>query len=103
VLNGDGIVCLDLDDCLSDAGLTPWAASVLASLPATYIELSPSERGLHVWGRGDLPHGRVLSVDGGKVELYGNGRYLTITGSRFGKAPSKLASLPLDALLAIGR
>lgn len=95
VLDGsDGVVCIDLDDCLSDAGrLLPWAAPVLAQLPATYMEVSPSGRGLHVWGTGELERGRVLKVDGGRLELYPSGRYMTVTGRRFRAAPSRLADL----------
>lgn len=101
MLNGDGVVCVDLDKCIDAAGVAPWASEILDAMPATYVEVSPSGRGLHVWGRGDMPAGRVLSVNGHNVEVYGNGRYLTVTGNRFGSAPSRLASLPLDALLGL--
>lgn len=94
VLDGDGVVCIDVDDCLSDAGrLLPWARPVLAQLPATYIEVSPSGRGLHIWGTGSLQRGRRLMVDGGMVELYGRARYMTVTGKRFRSAPSRLGDL----------
>jgi len=93
VLNGDGIVCVDLDHCLVDGHVTEWAAPLLKALPATYIEVSPSGEGLHVWGTGRLPRGRVIGVPGGRVELYGAGRYLTVTGQRFRGAPSTLAPL----------
>ena len=80
VLNGDGIVCVDLDHCLDGRGrLTPWAAELLADLPDTYVEVSPSGHGLHVWGFGDVVKGR--KSDG--VEVYGTGRYLTVTGKRW--------------------
>lgn len=98
VLNGDGLVCIDLDDCLSGTHLALWAQRVLDTLPATYIERSPSGRGLHVWGMGSLDRGRRLTVDGGTVELYGNGRYLTVTGQRWRGAPADLA--PLDSVVA---
>lgn len=98
VLNGDGIVCIDLDHCITDGGLDPWAATILASCPDTYVEVSPSGHGLHVWGLGDVPAGRVLAVIGGKVELYGSGRYLTVTEKPYAGAPSMLADL--SALIA---
>jgi len=92
-------VCLDLDDCVTAGRLEPWAAEVLGHVPATYVELSPSGRGLHVWGIGNVPRGRIVRlVSGGQIEAYGNGRYLTVTGERFGEAPIKLGRL--DALLA---
>jgi len=85
VLNGDGIVCLDLDHCISGKNLDPAVAQLLRSLPDTYIEISPSGHGLHVWGRGHLPAGRRTKVDGVPVEAYGTGRYITVTGKRWSK------------------
>ncbi len=93
VLNGDGIVCVDIDRCLEGNRVADWAAPLLKALPPTYVEISPSGRGLHVWGTARLPRGRVIGVPGGRVELYGSGRYLTVTGRRFRGAPSELAPL----------
>lgn len=100
ILDGDGIACMDLDDCLTDAGgVMPWAAGIVDALPRTFVEVSPSGTGLHVWGFAKLPHGRVVHVEGGgKVEVYGSARYLTLTGQRFAGAPSTLA--PIGDLIA---
>lgn len=97
VLNGDGIVCLDLDHCLVDGELTARGREILARCPSTYTEISQSGTGLHVWGRGLVEHGRRL--DG--VECYGTGRFIAVTGERFGRCPSTLADLSgvLDWLL----
>ena len=92
VLNGDGIVCLDIDHCLEDGEVAPWARALVESLPATWIEVSPSGDGLHVWGTGAI-RSRVAKVQGGRVEIYGSGRYLTVTGRRFRDAPLSLADL----------
>lgn len=89
VLNGDGIVCLDLDHCLVDGELTERGAEILARCPSTYVEVSLSGTGLHVWGRGEVPKGRRLPG----VEVYGTGRYIAVTGKRFGRCPSTLADL----------
>lgn len=89
VLDGDGIVCLDLDHCLVDGQPTGRAAEILAALPATYVEVSPSGDGLHVWGRASVGAGRKLA---GGVEVYGTGRYITVTGRRF-SASSRLADI----------
>lgn len=85
VLNGDGIVCIDLDHCLEDGKLTGRAAEIVAQLPSTYIEVSPSGTGLHVWGYADVPNGRRFP-DG--VEVYGTGRYITVTTQRHGRGSS---------------
>lgn len=75
------IVGIDLDKCLNpDTGeLEPDAAAIVAMLP-TYCEVSPSGRGLRLFGFGVLPQGGRRK---GKVELYEAGRYLTVTGNRF--------------------
>ncbi|RFU18826.1 bifunctional DNA primase/polymerase [Geodermatophilus marinus] len=93
VLDGDGIVCLDLDHCVSDGMVAPWAQAVLNQLPRTYVEVSPSGRGLHVWGRADMAAGRVVRVPGGKVEVYPVGRFVTITGRPLPGSVSRLGDL----------
>lgn len=76
----DSIMCVDIDHCLDQRGrLLPWAAERLAGMPATYVEVSPSGSGLHVWGVGSVVKGRRLDC----VEIYADGRYITVTGKRF--------------------
>lgn len=76
-----GIVGTDLDKCLNpDTGeLESEAARIVSELP-TYCEVSPSGRGLRLFGFGTLPQGGRRT---GKVEMYTDGRYLTVTGNRF--------------------
>lgn len=73
---------IDIDSCLNpETGeLDPIAAQIVAALP-TYCEISPSGRGLRLFVKGALPPGRRRK---GKVEMYDAGRYLTLTGARFG-------------------
>lgn len=97
VLNGDGIVCLDLDHCLDGDVVAPWAAEILELVPPTYIEVSPSGDGLHVWGRGALERGRRVRAGAGVLEAYGSARYMTVTGRPFAGSVRCLASL--DAVL----
>ena len=73
-----GLVGIDLDDCLSDAGLEPWAAEIVHRA-ASYTEISPSGRGLRIFVRGKLP-GDTLGRRKGKLEMYAGKRYLTVTG-----------------------
>ncbi|MEW2488785.1 bifunctional DNA primase/polymerase [Streptomyces sp. NPDC048411] len=95
VLNGDGIVCLDLDHAIAiDGSLKPWAADIVRTAGATYAEISPSGDGLHIFGYADVRHGRRIRRSGGyAVEIYGTGRYLAMTGDRFRDAPSALADI----------
>lgn len=98
---GDGVVCLDLDHCLDDGRPVGWAAEILAACPPTYVEVSLSGTGLHVWGRGQLERGRrIRRGDGAAIEAYGAGRYIAL-GHRYDQAPLQLADLTevLDALL----
>ena len=82
VLNGDGVVCLDVDHCVTDGVPDVWVRGLLRDVAGTYVELSPSGTGLHIWGLASLDFGgRVVSYGPGSVEIYGSGRYLTVTGS----------------------
>jgi len=103
VLDGDGVVCLDLDHALDDQGAAlPWAQRILDDAGPTWVERSVSGEGLHVWGTGVLPRGRRITVDGGgSVELYGDGRYIAVTGDTWGDTPRRLGDLRhvIDSLL----
>ena len=94
VLNGDGIVCIDLDHGLTDGALEPWADEILRACPGTYIEISPSGDGLHIWGRADgFTGGRRFAWHGGMVEVYATERYLTVTSRPFKGSKRRLADL----------
>lgn len=103
VLNGDGIACIDIDHCLRPNGsLEPWAAALLRRVPTTWIEVSPSGTGLHVWGIATVGKGRMLKrPGGGAVEIYDRGRYITVTRNAFRRSPRTLADLTdvIDTLL----
>lgn len=101
VLNDDGIVCVDLDHCLAGGELAPWARRIVQACPGTYVEVSPSGTGLHVWGYGDVNRGRRIRRGPEAIEVYGTGRYITVTGQPFEGAPSELADLSevIDSLL----
>ncbi|WP_372477433.1 bifunctional DNA primase/polymerase [Nocardia australiensis] len=91
---GNGIGCIDLDHCLVDGELTPAAAEFLAQLPPTWIEISPSGTGLHIWGR--MPEGRgrrYINADGLHIERYSTGRYITVTEREFAGSVRCLADL----------
>ncbi len=70
-----GIVGIDIDHCLDDEGKpSKIVASILAKLPSTYIEISPSGHSLHIFLRGTLPKcGNKNSKNG--VEMYYKSRY----------------------------
>ena len=90
VLNGDGVVCIDLDHCVVNGRVVGRAAEILAQLPKTYVELSPSGTGLHVWGYGHVEQGRKLP---GGVEVYGAARFITVTARPWHTSVRSLADL----------
>lgn len=102
---GGGFACIDLDHCYDSRGyLVDWAKMVVAPVEGrTYIEMSPSGDGLHVWGTCAERKGvRVRGLM--NAEAYSRGRYMTYTGRRWRGAPSRLADLTFlfDVLERLG-
>ena len=96
VLSEDGLVAgVDLDDC-RDPGrgeIDEWAKSVVDELD-TFAEVSPSGTGAHALGFGFLPDGgNRADVEGeeGHIEMYDDGRYLTVTGHRLENSSDDLS------------
>lgn len=92
---GDGWQGIDLDGVRDpDTGkLVDWAEMLVerAKRAGSYIEVSPSGRGLHIIGYGDpLP---TMGSNGSGVECYCSGRYFTVTGKRLNGLPSQLLTL----------
>ena len=100
---GDGIVGCDLDwKAHAGPGVPPEAARIIADL-ASFSEYSPSARGAHVLVRGEWTQGLRLELsDGLGLEVYGSGRFFTMTGARIPDAPAELREnqAALDALAA---
>jgi len=80
-------MCIDLDHCVVDGEVNQAALDFIESLPETYIEFSPSGQGLHIWGFGDVAKGSRKVVNGLHIEIYSNGRYMTVTNQSLMKAP----------------
>jgi hypothetical protein len=90
--HGGGIVGVDIDHCLDPASgeLNDAAACILARIPATYVEVSPSGTGLHIFMRGQIPEGGNKNSKTG-VEMYAHSRYFTMTGGAYKCAPKIVA------------
>ena len=74
-----GIIGVDLDHCIDAGGnVAPWAQQAVDTLNS-YAEMSPSGDGLHVFVFGTFP-GDMTGRRKGGVEVYAEGRYLTVTG-----------------------
>jgi len=95
---GDRWIGVDLDGCRDPqtGAIEPWAVVIVEALDS-YTEISPSGTGLHVIGRGTLPEGRRRA---GRVEMYDNGRYFTVTGRHVEGTP-KTVEERTDALATL--
>jgi primase-polymerase (primpol)-like protein len=91
----DRIACVDVDRCIAaDGTLTPWAEQIVRAAGTTFVEVSPSGTGLHIFGYANIRQGRrIRKADGYAVEIYSTGRYIATTGQRFRGAPATLADI----------
>jgi primase-polymerase (primpol)-like protein len=73
-----GIVGVDLDHCRDreTGAIEPWAQAIVDKLDS-YTEVTPSGTGLRVFLYGKLP---LKGRKRGNVEMYNDGRFLTLTG-----------------------
>ena len=97
---GDGVFGIDIDHCLSDGQPNELAREIINRVP-TYAEISPSGTGLHLLALGSLPNGN-RGRRKGALEIYGEGRYFTVTGEQLPGTPSELceASAVLPGIIA---
>lgn len=93
VMMGDGLGCTDLDHCVVDGKIVPWAREIIIALDS-YAEFSPSGTGVHILGCDiALPgKGRKRPYETGAVEVYDTARFLTFTGKWLPKTPAEILS-----------
>jgi predicted P-loop ATPase len=77
---------MDLDRCLADDGsVKPWAKPILERFADSYAEISPSGKGIKIWARGKMPgKGVAFPMGDGRVEIYDQIRFFTVTGNHWG-------------------
>lgn len=90
---GQGVGCIDLDHCIFDGMVADWARRILDQCPPTFIEVSQSGTGLHIFGLLPEGAGRNIRRNGTAVEFYSTGRYIAVTGNKFEDSPAVLADL----------
>ena len=86
VMLGDGLACLDLDDCFDgDGALTDWAVDAIGSVAdPIWIERSVSGEGLHVFFESPArPASKRGIPGGGSVEFYYESRFILVTGDAY--------------------
>lgn len=89
--DNDPFAVIDLDDTHGDVPARQRQEKVYHEFNS-YSELSPSGNGLHIWVKGQVPHGRKRSF----IEVYSNERYMTVTGNVVKKAPDLRPNSPPD-------
>ena len=73
---------LDIDDCLqSDNHWSPLALSFVQAFHGAALEISASNRGLHIIGSG-TPPAHSCKNTGHKLEFYTAGRFVALTGTQ---------------------
>lgn len=83
---------IDLDNCLDQNGTAkPWAQRIIQAFSDTYMEISPSGRGVKIWCKAKLPGTGKSKKQGGEgIEIYDQGRYFAVTGNKFNEAPLEI-------------
>jgi hypothetical protein len=87
-----GMTGIDLDDCIRDASTFSELAREVLAYNETYAEVSPSGEGIRLFARGRIE--RALKDDTSGVEVYGSGRYLTVTGDQLSGTPQAILEAP---------
>lgn len=84
VLNGDGIVGIDLDKCIdyvdeNENIVLKMFARHLYGLASSYAEVSPSGKGIHILGTATIAKSLKKQMRNIGVEVYETSRYFTVT------------------------
>lgn len=70
---------LDIDGAYDGQAWSPLATALVQALPGAAVEVSTSGKGLHIFGRGQVPeHGCTNKAYG--LEFYTEGRFVALTG-----------------------
>lgn len=105
VLNGT-VGCIDLDNCIEENGcFSKFAKDCIALCPGSYIEISHSGTGLHIFGCFHLPNNKSgirHKSNCREFEIYLSKRYILVTGEKISDSHSSILSIqPLvDKLLS---
>jgi hypothetical protein len=79
---------VDIDSCIKDSKIDTYAKELLVEL-ASYTEISPSGKGLHIIAKGKKPGNRSRKA-GSNVEIYSTARFFTITGNVLEGTPNAI-------------
>jgi hypothetical protein len=96
----DGFAGIDLDDSLDDQHICkPWARGIVERFADTYMEISPSGKGLKIFARGAVPAALPgVAVGDGQIEIYDRSRYFAVTGRAYRGAPLQIEDHAADLM-----
>lgn len=103
-LESDGVTGIDLDDCIENGVPNAAAREIIESL-GSYAEISPSGTGVKIFilaNKGSQAKCTSTKIAGvGKIEIYDQKRYFTVTGRHLEGTPSSVEprQAALDALM----
>ena len=76
--SNDPFACIDLDHCLENELLNPIAQSIIEAFHGSYMELSQSQQGVHIFCKGRVPGNLNSQING--VEIYQENHCIAMTG-----------------------
>jgi archaellum biogenesis ATPase FlaH len=87
----DGIVCIDLDGCITDGKICEEALNIVRIMNS-WTEISQSGRGLHIFIRGtkQTDKSKATPRTFKAIEVYDCARYIAMTGNHFQGTPSEI-------------
>lgn len=95
-LPGDGLIGIDIDGAIdADTGEVSDMCRLLIECCASYTELSPSGRGVHIIVAGET---EKFKDDPIGLEIYARSQYFTCTGHRWQDTPPEVAPISAEVL-----
>ncbi|MDP1925753.1 MAG: VapE family protein [Thiobacillus sp.] len=94
-LPGDGLIGVDLDGMIDADGVMNERARNIIAACASYTELSPSGKGVHIICAGDTKSFKSNEVG---VEVFCGRQYFTFTGHHYSGTPATVEAMPATAL-----
>lgn len=74
----DPFVCIDLDHCIDSDSLSLPAKVIIETFTGSYMELSQSRQGIHIFCKGQVPNNLNSQING--VEIYQENHCIAMTG-----------------------
>lgn len=95
-------VGIDLDDCIENGIINDFARNIIDNFKS-YTEITVSGNGVRIWIKAEKPPGSwsASTKHGGKIEVYADGRFFTLTGAKLKESPETIEEkqVSLDWLL----